>query len=108
LKLRQRFQKKYASRDPIQAYIKRGKKLFFGSLPIEKKSSKNCVSCHTPGEVAQVNKLYPRYVPLASRIMSLEQMQNYCIKNHLAGKPFQPGGKDSLSISAYINHIIPK
>ena len=108
LKLKHRFQKKYARRDPIQAYVKRGKKLFFGSIPMEKKSSKNCVSCHTPGEIAQVNKLYPRYVPLASKIMSLEQMQNYCIKNHLAGKPFKPGSKDSLSISAYINNIALK
>ncbi|MBT3784080.1 hypothetical protein HOF92_03820 [bacterium] len=105
LKLRQRYLKKYASDDPIEEYSKRGKRLFFGSLKIEKKSAKNCASCHTPREIAQVNRLYPRYVPLAGTVLSLEQMQNYCIEQHLFGKPLVLGGKDSLSISAYINRI---
>ena len=108
LKLKQRYMKKYFKRDPINEYIERGKRLFFGSMKLEKKSSKTCASCHTPKEIAQVNKLYPRYVPLVKKIMNLEQMQNYCLENHLSGKPLPIGEKDSLSISAYLNSISPK
>lgn len=105
LKLKQRYLKKYAPEDPTEEFAKRGKRLFFGSLKIEKKSSKTCASCHTPREIAQVNRLYPRYVPLASKVLSLEQMQNYCIKNHLYGVPLQLGSRDSLALSIYINRI---
>ena len=92
LKLKQRYLKKYAPEDPIEEYARRGKRLFFGSLKIEKKSSKTCASCHTPREIAQVNRLYPRYVPLAEKVLSMEQMQNYCIencKNQLMQKKFR-------------------
>lgn len=105
LKLKQRYMKKYFKRDPINEYIERGKRLFFGSLKLEKKSSKTCASCHTPKEIAQVNKNYPRYVPLMKKVVSLEQMQNYCLVQYLSGKAIEPGGKDALSIAAYLNSI---
>ncbi len=108
LKLKQRYMKKYFKRDPINEYIERGKRLFFGSLKLEKKSSKTCASCHTPKEIAQVNKNYPRYVPLMKKVVSLEQMQNYCLVNYLSGKAIEPGSKDALSIAAYLNSISSK
>lgn len=105
LKLKQRYMKKYFNRDPINEYIERGKRLFFGSLVLDKKSTKTCASCHTPKEIAQVNKNYPRYVPLMKKIVNLEQMQNHCLVNYLAGEPMLPGSKDALSIAAYLNSI---
>ncbi|MEE2923833.1 MAG: hypothetical protein VX619_03540 [bacterium] len=105
LKLKQRYMKKYFKRDPINEYIERGKRLFFGSFKLEKKSAKTCASCHTPKEIAQVNRNYPRYVPLMKKVVSLEQMQNYCLVQYLSGKAIEPGSKDALSIAAYLNSI---
>ncbi|MCJ8343996.1 hypothetical protein MJH12_00490 [bacterium] len=105
LKLKERYLKKYFKRDPINEYIETGKRIFFGSYKIEKKSSKNCSSCHTPQEIMGAAKQFPRYIPLAEKVLSLEQMQNYCIKNHLGGKPLNLGQRESLSIAAYLNNI---
>ena len=107
LKLKQRFMKKYFKRDPINEYIERGKRLFFGSIKLKKKSNKTCATCHTPKEIAQVNRLYPRYVPLTRKVLSLEQMQNYCISEHLSGVALDPGSEESLALSAYLNSISP-
>ena len=39
------------------------------------------------------------------KVVSLEQMQNYCLVQYLSGKAIEPGGKDALSIAAYLNSI---
>ena len=85
-------------------YIERGKD-YSWLVETREKSSKTCASCHTPKEIAQVNKNYPRYVPLMKKVVSLEQMQNYCLVQYLSGKAIEPGGKDALSIAAYLNSI---
>jgi cytochrome c553 len=105
LKLKQRFLDKYYRADPIKEYIERGKRLFHGSMQIRKKSSKTCASCHSPSEIAGVNKSYPKYVPLLKEVVNMEQMQNYCLENYLGAEPFEQGGQDSLSLSAYINSL---
>lgn len=105
LKLRERYIRKYYKNDPIQEYIERGKRLFFGTLRIRQKSSKNCSSCHNPEEIAGINGEYPKYVPIVGKIINLEDMQNYCIVNHLGGEAFAPSSVDALSLSAYINSI---
>ena len=69
-----------------------------------KRKVKTCASCHTPKEIAQ-DRNYPRYVPLMKKVVSLEQMQNYCLVQYLSGKAIEPGSKDALSIAAYLNSI---
>ncbi len=103
--IRERYMRKWFKDDPEPDFALKGQQLFYGSATLRRKSEKTCASCHSPQDLSGVHSRYPRYVPSAERMMSLEQMQNYCLTEHLGGEPLPLGSDDSLAISAYLKGL---
>ncbi|MCX7766775.1 MAG: hypothetical protein N2246_08760 [Candidatus Sumerlaeia bacterium] len=92
----------------------RGKKIF--ADPALGTNGKTCNSCHLefgrsekPGPLDAKNFLrkdrFPKYVPRANRVMTLDQMIQLCITTQLAGKPLNWDDSRLTDLAVYVNSL---
>ncbi len=105
--------------DPAQALdeaVARGKVLF-GDVSLGT-NGMSCNSCHIeggtkPGQMgdmnippfAQVRRKYPAYFPMAGRVMTLDQVVNFCVTTPLEGKALPWDDQRLADLAAYITSV---
>ncbi len=97
----------------LKESIENGKKLFMdASLGT---SGMSCNSCHAEGGTKDnemgdmtmkafdnLNAQYPKYFPMAKKVMTLDQVVNFCITNPLKGKALSWDDQKLADLVAYI------
>lgn len=102
------------SRQLLAESAERGKKLF--AEPALGTNGKTCNSCHLefgrsekPGPQDAKNFLrkdtFPKYVPMAKKVMTLDQMIQLCITTQLAGKPLNWDDSRLTDLAVYVNSL---
>jgi cytochrome c len=102
----------------MKASIERGKKLF--SDPKLGTNDQMCGTCHVaggtkPGKLGEkelkafdaLNTKYPMYWMGAKRVMTLDQVVNWCLVNALAGKPLVWDDQKLTDLVAYCASVKP-
>jgi len=112
------------ARDPEQEFlfaVKRGKALF--NDPAMGTNSMTCASCHKDGGTVDalmgemkvmafedLNVHYPKYVSMMGQIdkvITLDQMVNFCVVNPLAGKALAWDDQQLADLVAYCSWVRP-
>lgn len=107
--------------DPTKALaesVENGKKLFNDKALGE--SGMTCNSCHMEGgtkdgkmgdkSVPAFDKLaakYPKFFMMANRVMTLDQVVNWCIMNPMQGKPLAWDDQKLTDLTAYCASVKP-
>jgi thiosulfate dehydrogenase len=100
----------------LQQSIENGKKLFMdASLGT---SGTSCNSCHIEGGMKEnkmgdmtvkafdnLNTQYPKYLPMAKKVMTLDQVVNLCITNALKGEALSWDDQRLADLVAYITSV---
>jgi cytochrome c len=102
--------------EATRASIMRGKELF--SDPGLGTNGKTCNECHTAGGTLEgkmgnmvvkpfheVNEKYPRYWIMADKVMTLDQVINWCIMTPLQGEPLKWDDPKMTDLAAYCASI---
>ena len=102
----------------MKASIERGKNLFMD--PRLGTTEETCNSCHMKGgtiagklgdlEVGAFDNLkakYPRYWPMAAKVMTLDQVVNFCITNPLKGEALVWNDQRLTDLVAYCASVKP-
>jgi cytochrome c len=111
-------------RDPEMEFkfaVKRGKALF--NDPKLGTNGTSCSSCHKDGGMVDgimgemkvkafdaLNTKYPRYVNMMGQIdkvITLDQMVNFCIVNPMGGKALAADSQDLADLVAYCSWVTP-
>ena len=111
-------------RDPEMEFkfaVKRGKALF--SDPELSTNGMSCASCHKDGGTVDgimgemkivafedLNVKYPRYMSMMGQIdkvITLDQMVNFCVVNPMAGKAFAADDQKLADLVAYCTWVKP-
>jgi thiosulfate dehydrogenase len=98
--------------EAMKASVIRGKALF--SDPSLGTNGKTCNDCHLDGGAKEgmmgkmvvkpfheVNEEYPRYWMMADRVMTLDQVINWCIMTPLEGEPLKWDDQKLTDLAAY-------
>jgi len=97
-----------------KASIANGAKLYVD--PSLGTSGKTCNTCHMEMGKSQKagmmdakgfigRKPFPKYFPMAKRVMTLEQVIQFCIVNPLEGKPLAWDDPKLTDLTSYVNSI---
>jgi cytochrome c len=100
----------------LQEAVERGKDLFMdASLGT---TGMSCNSCHPDGgmkpgkmgdkEIPPFSKLacrYPRYLGMAEKVMTLDQVVNWCIMTPMEGKPLAWDDQRLADLTAYVASV---
>jgi cytochrome c len=100
----------------LLAAIARGRVLF--DDPELGTSGMSCGSCHLEGgmkdgmmgdmKIKAFHKLaahYPRYFGMAKKVMTLDQVNNWCIVNPLKGEPLKWNDQRLADLTAYVASV---
>ena len=98
----------------MQKAIDRGKKLF--NDPNLGTTGDTCNNCHlnggkTPntekniGTFNRLNTVYPKYWQMTSKVMSLDQVNNFCVVTPLNGTPFKWDDQNLTDLTAYVASV---
>ena len=98
--------------------VERGKALF--SDPELGTTGMSCSSCHMeggtkPGKMGDkeikpfmnVAASYPKYVPMAGKVITLDQIINICIKKPMKGTPLEWHDQRLADLAAYVASVKP-
>jgi len=82
------------------------------------KTGTSCNSCHPGGkssggqvmgmeipELEGAAATFPKYKNPAKRVITLEQMNNMCIKMIMEGKPLELGSDEAVALAAYVTSL---
>ena len=111
-------EKKMDPEDAMKASIMNGKKLFAdASLGT---NDKTCNDCHMAGGTMEgkmgkmvvppfyeVNEKYPMYWMMADKVMTLDQVINWCIMTPLQGEPLKWDDQRLADLAAYCSSVVP-
>ena len=102
----------------LMAAVERGKALF--DDPALGTTGMSCSSCHMeggtkPGKMgemeikpfANVGAAYPKYVGMAGKVITLDQIVNICIKKPMKGTPLEWHDQRLADLSAYVASVKP-
>jgi cytochrome c len=102
--------------EAMKASVMNGKALF-GDAGLGT-NGKTCNDCHTAGGTAEgkmgkmvirpfdeVNEKYPMYWMMADKVMTLDQVINWCIMTPLEGKPLEWDDQRLADLAAYCSSI---
>ena len=103
----------------LQKSIERGKALFMDTALGT--SGMSCNSCHTeggtkPGKMGDmtikpfdnVAANYPKYFAIGKRVMTLDQVINWCIVNPMKGKALSCDSQKLTDLTAYVASVKAK
>ncbi len=88
--------------------------IFYGerlaSDPSLGNSGKSCDKCHKGGRSFKksIKRSYPHYVKIAEDVVTLDQMINFCMVNHLKTKPLSYGSREMSALAAYTMAVYPQ
>jgi thiosulfate dehydrogenase len=102
----------------LKAAYKRGMELFMdASLGT---TGMSCNSCHMeggtmPGKMgdmeikpfAKVGEHYPKYFPMGKKVMTLDQVVNFCITNPMKGEALKWDDQRLADLVTYVAHVKP-
>ncbi len=102
----------------LMAAVERGKALF--DDPALGTTGTSCSSCHMeggtkPGKMGEmeikpfmnVAASYPKYVAMAGKVITLDQIVNICIKKPMKGTPLEWHDQRLADLSAYVASVKP-
>jgi cytochrome c len=114
----QKAEKMMTPAEAMEAAVKHGKELF--SDPRLGTNGKTCNDCHvnngtkqaTVGDMVirpfdKVNDQFPMYWPIAGRVVTLDQVVNWCIKSPLQGTPLTWDDPDLTDLVAFCASVTP-
>jgi cytochrome c len=100
----------------LMASIERGKALFNDTKLGT--SGMSCSSCHVEGGTKDgkmgdmtikafhnMAVKYPKYFPMAKKVMTLDQVNNFCLVNPLKGEPFGWNDQRMADLTAYVASV---
>ncbi len=103
----------------LQKSVERGKALFNDAKLGT--SGMTCNSCHAKGGTVDskmgemsmkafdaLNAKYPKYFGMAKRVMTLDQVINWCIKTPLKGEPLSWDDQKLTDLTAYVASVKPE
>lgn len=109
---------KMSPEEAMQASIMRGKDLF-GDASLGT-NGKTCNDCHMAGGTKEgkmgkmvvkpfyeVNEKYPMYWTMADKVMTLDQVINWCILTPLQGEPLKWDDQKLTDLAAYCASVVP-
>jgi len=71
-------------------------------------NGKSCAACHTePAKLAGVTHTFPKYQPMAKKVITIDQMINMCIVNPMKGKALAWDDQRLADIAAYMATMAP-
>jgi cytochrome c len=104
--------------EAMNASIRRGKDLF--GDPSLGTNGKTCNDCHAAGGTMEgkmgkmavkpfyeVNEKYPMYWTMAGKVMTLDQVINWCILTPLQGEPLKWDDQSLTDLAAYCASVVP-
>jgi thiosulfate dehydrogenase len=80
--------------------VEQGYNLWHGSNPTMGANGLACGNCH-PDAAASNPQTFPKWISSMNKVVSWQQMSNWCIQNPQAGKALNPDGDEMLAILAY-------
>ena len=105
-------EKKMSAEEAMEASVVRGKELF--GDPGLGTNGKTCNDCHMAGGTMEgtmgkmvikpfheVNEKYPMYWMMADKVMTLDQVINWCIMTPLQGEPLKWDDQKLTDLAAY-------
>jgi cytochrome c len=111
-------EKKMSPEDALGASVVRGKELF--GDPSLGTNGKNCNDCHMAGGTVEgkigklvvkpfyeVNEKYPMYWTVADKVVTLDQVINWCIVTALEGEPLKWDDQRMTDLAAYCASVVP-
>lgn len=92
----------------FQDVIDYGKKLW--KDPSLGKSGLSCATCHEGGRSFKetARKPYPHYVSMPNRVVTLDQMINFCMKVPMKAEPLAWDSEEMTAIAAYLENVVLK
>ena len=98
----------------LQKAIDRGKELF--NDPTLGTTGDTCNSCHLNGGKSpnteknigtfnNLNTVYPKYFQMTSKVMTLDQVNNFCVVTPLEGTPFKWDDQKLTDLTAYVASV---
>jgi thiosulfate dehydrogenase len=80
--------------------VEEGYNLWHGSNPTMQANGLACGNCH-PDAAASNPQTFPKWNSSMNRVVTWQQMSNWCIQNPQAGKALNPDGDEMLAMLAY-------
>lgn len=80
--------------------LKYGKKLW-NDKKLGKAKGTSCNTCHPNGAMLN-SKPYPKFINMASEILTVDQMINFCMLNPMKTKALKWNSKEMTALAAYI------
>jgi thiosulfate dehydrogenase len=80
--------------------VEQGYNIWHGSNPTMQSNGLACGNCH-PDAAASNPQTFPKWNSSMNRVVTWQQMSNWCIQNPQAGKALNVDGEEMLAIMAY-------
>lgn len=80
--------------------VEEGYNLWHGSNPTMQANGLACGNCH-PDAAASNPQTFPKWISSMNKVVTWQQMTNWCIQNPQAGKALNTDGDEMLALLAY-------